>query len=313
VCRPANDNLPGEIASAYGFSRVEEWLWIGSKPGRIATLQVDADQFVARFHTDTTRAIYIAELLSWLEGAGVEAEVLHGTVTGARYTQLSTGESVLLTKYCPGAPSHGPLSPSDARIWGRFAARLHAATEGWCPSVHVQVPLLEKGPETLLSQALEFAAPFCQWQSILARFGPRVIVRCRRLLAAVSFQPIHGDLWPGNLLRTPTGFRAIDFEGSGSGPRTIDMASAYRWMPWRENRATAAVLWQAWLAGYLDVHEPSELEIASVPALASLQHLYWLIVEARAVPQGTSGEAELAWYVEDHCGALQVLLESTGI
>jgi Ser/Thr protein kinase RdoA (MazF antagonist) len=119
-------------------------------------------------------------------------------------------------------------------------------------------------------------------------------------------QPVHGDLWPGNLLAWPHGLRAIDFAEAGDGPRTIDMATAFRWVPWRDDPARAAVSWESWLAGYGEVGVISQAELDSIPPLACLQHLIWMIAEVVT----STGAAESSWYVEDHCSAVQALLSS---
>jgi Ser/Thr protein kinase RdoA (MazF antagonist) len=124
---------------------------------------------------------------------------------------------------------------------------------------------------------------------------------------ASSSQPVHGDLWPGNLLSGPHGLRAIDFAEAGGGPRTIDLATALRWMPWRDDPAGAARSWQAWLAGYTEAGTLSQAELDSVPHVACLQHLIWMEAEV-----GTSLDlAESSWYIEDHCSAIRALMAAS--
>jgi hypothetical protein len=47
--------------------------------------------------------------------------------------------------------------------------------------------------------------------------------RYKQLQFALPVGPIHGDAWPGNLLRDENGVRLLDFEMTGYGPREWDL------------------------------------------------------------------------------------------
>lgn len=151
---------------------------------------------------------------------------------------------------------------------------------------------------------MESATPYRGPRDILERASERIIC-CWE--GDSPIQPVHGDLWPGNLLLGPHGLRAIDFAEAGDGPRTIDLATACRWMPWRDDPAGAARSWEAWLAGYAQVGTFSQAELDSVPHLACLQHLIWMEAEVGASQDG----AESSYYIEDHCSAIQALLAAS--
>jgi Ser/Thr protein kinase RdoA (MazF antagonist) len=121
---------------------------------------------------------------------------------------------------------------------------------------------------------------------------------------ALATHAVHGDLWPGNLLKGPHGLRAIDFAETGDGPSIIDLATAFRWMPWQEDREGASRLWAAWVGGYAESGEIFEVGLDVIPAVACLQHLVWMLREV-----GSSQDlSTISWYVEDHCSAIQALL-----
>jgi Ser/Thr protein kinase RdoA (MazF antagonist) len=85
----------------------------------------------------------------------------------------------------------------------------------------------------------------------------------------------------------------------------VDLATAFRWMPWRADRAGARASWRAWLSGYRGVREPPDAELRGVPPVACLQHLIWMIAEVGAVPDGNP---QASWYFEDHCSAIEDLI-----
>lgn len=199
-----------------------------------------------------------------------------------------------------------PFGADDVRAWGRLAAIMHSACEHWHPSVWLRCQLLKTSPTVTLQRALEYAAhvPWCS--EVLEKCGAEIISACEPNLDAKQFHPIHGDLWPGNMLKGASGLRAIDFSESGEGPRAMDLATAFRWMPWREDMMAADVLWRMWLSGYSEIREASDVELSSVPALACLQHLSWLVEEIANA--GTIGSANGSWYIEDHCSAIKAIM-----
>ena len=122
--------------------------------------------------------------------------------------------------------------------------------------------------------------------------------------------PVHGDLWPGRVLKTKAGLKAIDFRMSGVGTAAIDMATAFRWMPWRTDAQLAAQTWRAWLDGYGAARPVASRDLGVVPALGALQCLHWLILEmAEAEQVGAPVEHEL-FYLRDHCESISALMES---
>jgi Ser/Thr protein kinase RdoA (MazF antagonist) len=300
-----SSRLVAEIARFYGFPSVEDWRWIkeGESPA-VAELRAGGRRYVARIFADETddhRAAYIAELLLHLASAGVMAEEPVRTASGDPVDRLPGGEPVILSPFSPDPPVPVPLGEDDARAWGRYVAGLHAACRGWRPKSGLPSPWVRQDPLTVVETALAITAAFPMAHGILEEASER-IVRCWD--GAPEFHAVHGDLWPGNLLKGTDGLRAIDFAEAGDGPRVIDLATAFRWMPWREDHEVASQLWAAWLAGYSKGGMITEAELDSIPAVACLQHLVWMIREA-----GSSQDpSTIAWYVEDHCLAIRTLL-----
>jgi len=159
----------------------------------------------------------------------------------------------------------------------------------------------------MLSKALTFASRTPKWSALLEELGPAIVSDCQHILQRGEFQPVHGELGPCALLKGRSALQAVDVRFSGYGPPAIDLATAFRWM-WEERLATAQKLWQTWLEGYREERKPSQLELESLPALGCLQQIYWLNVELTEALAEKASEDELAWYVEDHCRAIKVLM-----
>jgi Ser/Thr protein kinase RdoA (MazF antagonist) len=300
--------LIAEIARSYGFSSVEEWLWIkeGESPA-VAMLQADGRRYVARVFADDaaiTRADYISELANHLGSVGISVEEVIQTQPSGSRPRLPNGGAVVLSRYYPDLPLPVPYDSDDAQSWGQYVARMHVACRRWQPSTPLVSPWLRHDPVAVLNRAMGLAGSLRESGSILQEASGRIVGCWDR---AAEPHPVHGDLWPGNLLKGSNGLRAIDFAESGDGPHTIDMATALRWMPWRTDPSAAAVLWNSWMTGYSKIGTIRQTELHSVVAVACLQQLVWMLVEVDT----SATEAESAWYVADHCQAVASLLSST--
>jgi Ser/Thr protein kinase RdoA (MazF antagonist) len=302
-------SLIAEIAHSYEFRTVEDWRWLkeGESPA-VAEIRADGRGYVARTFTDETeahRADDVAGLHLHLASAGVEAEEVVPDASGEPVCRLPSGVSIILSPFYPDSPVPLPFDEETARAWGRYVASMHAACRGWRPTFGLPSPWLRHDPVTVLGRALSITESSPTADGVLKGASERII-RCWD--GGPPIHAVHGDLWPGNLLKGPSGLRAIDFAEAGEGPSVIDLATAFRWMPWREDREGASRLWAAWLAGYTEGGELPDAELAAMSAVAGLQHVVWMITEV-----GSSQDtATVAWYVEDHCSAIQALLTADG-
>ncbi len=297
-----------EVACCFGLSSIDGWQWIkqGEWPA-VAAFHADNRRFVARLFADETaapQAEYISQLGLHLASVGVEVEEVVRTASGEPFARLTSGVPVILSRYYTDRPMTLPLEAEGAQVWGRYVSVLHNACRDWPAPSPLPSRWVREHPGAILRRALDLARSSSSFASILAEASGRII-RCWEETPAI--QPVHGDLWPGHLLGGPHGLMAIDFADAGDGPRTIDLATAFRWMPWRDDPAGATILWDAWLVGYAEAGTLSQAEFDAVPQVACLQHLIWLEAEVGTAP----GEAESSWYVEDHCTAIQALLAAS--
>ena len=238
------DRLKAEISFSYGLASIEGWRWIkrGESPA-VATLHADGRRLVARLFADENaapRADYISQLNVHLRSVGVEAEEVVRTASWEPFARLSSGMPVILSRFYPDPPMPVPFGAERARAWGRYVSELHNACRDWHAPLPLPSPWLRREPRMVLERALALTANSRGSRGILEMASERII-GCWE--GGPSIQPVHGDMWPGNLLSGPHGLRAIDFAEAGQGPRTIDLATAFRWMPWRDDTAGAARSW----------------------------------------------------------------------
>jgi len=297
-----------EMAFSYGLSSIEGWRWIkqGESPA-VATLSAGGHRFVARLFGDETavpQADYISQLGLHLGSVGVEAEEVVRAASGEPFARLPSGVPVILSRFYPDPPMPVPFEAERARVWGRYVSGLHNACRDWHRPSVLPSSWLRQEPRMVIERSLALTAHSRGPRGILVNASEHII-HCWE--GATATQPVHGDLWPGNLLSGPHGLRAIDFADAGDGPRTIDLATAFRWMPWRDDPSGAARSWEEWLAGYSEVGTLSQAELDAVPPLACLQHLIWMTIEVDA----SNDAVELSRYVEDHCSAIHALLAAS--
>jgi|GEM_PF-6585347 len=308
------EDLKQEMARVYGFRQIEDWHWVSTnEPYATARLQADGQAYVARLYSETeqfTTAHYHTSLMRWIEYSGIPVEAVIPTALGSQLAILSNGKTVVLSVFHPVTTVPLPISHEDVVKWGVLTARIHVACERWCPDVHVPTALLRSSPRVMLIRAMDLACGVPESKATLVKFDLTIVPVSEHVFNVGTKCPVHGDLWPGNLLKETDGLRVIDFQESGDGTPVVDMATAYRWMPWRENSKVAHDLWQAWLEAYRQIREPSEIEVNSIMSVACLQQLYWLIEEIKDAHANVSAQPEIAWYVNDHCETIEAILAS---
>ena len=216
--------LLSDIARSHGLSKVEDWRRIkeGGCPS-VGTLLADGRRLVARLFDDESAlawADYMARLAHHLDSTGVDVEQVVPTTSGEPVTLLSGGAPVILSRFYPDPTITVPFDAEDARAWGRYVATLHDACRDWRPPFPIPSPWLHPDPATVLDRSCALAGPFLGPRGILEAASGR-IAGCWE--GARESRPVHGDLWPGNLLRGPRGLRAIDFAEAGDGPRTSSL------------------------------------------------------------------------------------------
>ncbi|WP_125100250.1 phosphotransferase enzyme family protein [Leucobacter chromiireducens] len=170
------------------------------------------------------------------------------------------------------------LAPSDFRELGRLAAEVHAASVN--SGYTMAVPRDDWDLDGLVGDAPAWGDPLR-----LAELADddrdtvaRAIARIREVLAAYGapahrFGPIHADLTPENVLRTPAGLVLIDFDDFAAGWHLFDLATAiYFFTPHPRASEYRAELF----AGYESVRPLDPADHAAFPAMLLARGLTYL-------------------------------------
>ena len=132
----------------------------------------------------------------------------------------------------------GPWNDGDLRAALADLARLHDEFEGREPPAGLRQPFTPAGAAALLApvRRLGLSLP-AELAALLADPAP--------LLAAVAGAPptvLHGDPWPGNVLRPGAGRRVwIDWEMASVGPAAADLATWLNQSKWHPRVPTQTV------------------------------------------------------------------------
>lgn len=300
-------SLGERLKSLYGLPCLEVHWPIHRELGPLVWVSAGDRKFAARLYRlpeALDELEYHVALIGHLEGCGVCVEAVVPTTGGARCAVLDPGRGVALSVQSPGSAIPVDFGEDLARTWGSYVARMHNACESWRPVRTLRSAVLRAGTASATRSALAYAERPPD-RALLRELAMR-LRSCEPVLAAGGLRPVHGDLWPGNLLEDNGRLRAIDFRCAGDGWRVVDVATAFRWMPWRTAPLVARSRWAAWIESYTAACPLAPLELAAVPAVAGLCQVYWMNLE---VANARTSGAGHAGYVRDHCDAIGALLQ----
>lgn len=240
---------------------------------------------------------YELDVLLFLQRAGISVaapiqrndETFVGTINapeGMRYLVLFT--------YAPGRePTYDSKDGSAAYAYGRVAAQVHSATEGF-HSPHRRVAL---DLENLIDRPLRSLEPLLSHRSEDWNYLWNLVGTLRQQIMQVPLSSLeqgfcHGDLHWGNA-RVQDEVNAVtlfDFDCCGMGWRAYDIA-VFRWAARLRKREQEQ--WPAFLRGYQEVRTIHGREIQAVPYFVALRHLWLLGLHA-----GNRQDFGMAWMNE---------------
>lgn len=188
------------------------------------------------------------------------------------------------------------LDPADFVQLGRLAAEVHAASER--SGYRMSVPRDDWDLEGLVGPNFAWGDPL-RIAELAGEDRETVIAALDRVRAmlldygtpAHRFGPIHADLTPENVLRTPAGLVLIDFDDFAAGWHLFDLATAvFFFTP----HPRAAEYRAALLSGYEAVRPLDAADHAAFPAILLARGLTYLGWAA-----DRRGEATPEWLATD--------------
>ena len=263
---------------------------------------------------DVVGCEHIARPLGWVESDdGVLAfaqEFLGGATEGWESAQASVRDLFVEADLHPS--DVGSDFAGEAERLGRVTAELHG-------SLREAFPTAELSPEQLAERARGMSAHLRASVAEVAALAPyatgldeafAALERSARAGATMPVQRIHGDFHLGQTLRTPAGWKVLDFEGEPARPaehrrapdtplrdvagmmRSLDYAArlvlldhpgdaqrAYRAHEWVEHNVDAFCAGYASAAG----HDPHDDDVL-LRALVTEKAVYEVVYESRMRP-----------------------------
>ncbi len=259
--------------------------------------------------------VHIAKPLGWVDSPdGVLAfaqQFLNGATEGWESAQASVRDLFVEADLHPGEV--GGDFAGEAERLGATTAEVHAALREAFPTGLLTHDDLVARVELFRSRLREAVAHAPVLAPFAARLG-EVYDELEELREPIVVQRVHGDFHLGQTLRTPSGWKVLDFEGepATSGPqrrasdtplrdvagmlRSLDYAARMVLLdhPEDQQRAYRAAEWSEWNAaafcrGYASVagHDPRD-DAVLLRALETDKAVYEVVYESRMRPTWTA-------------------------
>jgi len=188
------------------------------------------------------------------------------TPTGQRYTVLYT--------YAEGNEPPWPPDPACYRPYGRALARIHTGLDDFSSAQPGPVcelgHLLDDPTETLL----QFLGQHPDDANDLRALAAHLHERVSAIAADLDEGPCHGDIQGANCHATDDGtVTFFDFECCGISWRVYDLATL-RWAA--ALNGADDTLWTAFLQGYMECRDVSDIALRAVPLFVLIRHIWWM-------------------------------------
>ncbi len=281
--------VAAEVAGAYHVGRVRRCALARTWANDVYALEATAGTYAAKVYRHGWRSEadvrWELALLAHLAGHGASVARFLPRRDGAPSHVVAAPEGprpLALFAAAPGAPPRRPFSAELFRAYGRAAATVHAAGEGFTvaggPCRHLDL-------DFLVGEPLRAIAPRLAGRPEDLAFVEALAVRLQRGLAplrrSLEWGPCHGDLSLDNLHVTADGrVTFYDFDSAGFG-----------WLAWDISGAMHGAVPAAFAAGYREVRPLDEAAMASIPLFAAADQLRFLGDECGRLA-GWLGEAQ---------------------
>ena len=164
--------------------------------------------------------------------------------------------------------------PTEAHLYGRHLARLHAAADDMPPCK--SRPLMK--PDYLVRYPMNLILPSLKKLGVDVQQVEALAERIEGRLACAQEQLhdwgfCHGDVHAGNVSINDSSLVSFDFDDCGTGWRIYDLAS-YKWDV--RHQGVDKVAWRPFLDGYLEARRDAADSVEFVGLFTILRHL-WLL------------------------------------
>lgn len=293
--------LAGQALDAYGFDPAAPLALLKQRENFVFSLRAgtgsDAADYVLRvhrqgYHSDDELGCEL-DFVRALHGAGVAVPDFMTAADGRGFVVVGEDRpagrhQVDLQRLIVNTGNFGDertaidgtadLDPADFAELGRLTAQVHDATER--SGYTMAVPRDDWDLDGLVGETPAWGDPLrlAELAGEDRRVVERAIARIRERLGAYGtpghrFGPIHADLTPENVLRTPNGLVIIDFDDFAAGWHLFDLATAlYFYTPhprYPEYR-------DALFAGYESVRPLDDADREAFPAMLLARGLTYL-------------------------------------
>lgn len=275
--------LERELGASYDLARPVTCTLLSAGVNDTYLVTADGHPFVLRVYRAGLRARpeveYELDLLLHLGRRGVPVSTPVQRRDGGWLAELAAPEGwrpAVLFSYAPGKVL--TYSEEDGRLYGRAAAELHGAAEGFHSSAGraaLDVRFLLQGPLQALRPVAERRGLWVKISEAARELEDRLAALIPGLTAGIC----HGDLHGHNVHRDDEGrLTFIDFDFCGPGWTAYDLAT-FRWAV--DLHSADPKPWESFLEGYRQVRPLSEADLAAIPLLVGMRTVWLMGLRSR--------------------------------
>jgi Ser/Thr protein kinase RdoA (MazF antagonist) len=310
-----------ECAEAFGLGEVLGWHAMRTEARRPPSFRVSTATgawLVEAFDCAWFPLDYVSYLTGYVRALAREglAPELRATPEGPPFHQAAAGGEtyrVVCREWVAGqAGEWHEWEDQYLTEVGSLLARVHDVGARWSPPAPQPAWNFSVSASHACAQAGDWPLKDPAALRLLCEAARLTDERLAELMARKDLHgPIHADCWYGNLVQAGGRLVAVDFEGSGIGPRAYDLAVWYYTIEtWRP--ADAAAPFARLMSAYERSQPLEPVEAEAIPYLTALRHFWFLEAEATRWQEGREDLAKLRFYVDDHSTAIERLVFRTG-
>lgn len=227
------------------------------------------------------------QLLEHLAQAGLGVSRALSRRDGGLFSELNAPEGqrlYALFEFLPGRALHN--TPEEAALYGRLAAKLHAAADHFPAGERFALDL-----NHLITQPMANLRPlltdFPEQAEALEAIAERTDASLNALAPNLSWGPCHGDLHEVNARLHQGQVSVFDFDCGGPGYRAYDLA-VYWWSQVTHSGKSpeeSQAVWDAFLSAYQALRPLTEADLLALPHFVTARSLWFMGLMAGRVQE----------------------------